>query len=123
MKPLGISRDIRWCEVKNMGIFENIEALSKYKQLKNILGKNGQIFSTKAQAFKKDTLIYDGKVQYSISYNAGYEQYQVSIIWDIPQISANAMELHGGYNTNFQSFRFENSPLLIEDKDIKIILY
>lgn len=106
-----------------MGIFENIEAISKYRQLKKILGKNGQIFSTKAQAFKKDTLIYDGKVQYSISYNAGYEQYQVSIIWDIPQIFANAMELHGGYNTNFQSFRFENSSLLIEDKDIKIILY
>lgn len=47
-----------------MGTFENIEAIFNYRQLKSILGKDGQIFTTKVHAFNKDKLIYDGK--YSI---------------------------------------------------------
>lgn len=108
-----------------MGTFENIEAIFNYRQLKSILGKDGQIFTTKVHAFNKDKLIYDGKVQYSFSYHAGYEQYQVSIIWDMSPISASTMNLRGAYNTNFQSFSFENNSLTITDQgnEIKIILY
>lgn len=46
-----------------------------------------------------------------ISYNVGYSDYQVSIMWeeDENQTSYEVLELHGYYSTNFQMFSFSGA--------------
>ena len=83
-----------------MGTFENTIAIFNYRQFKNILEKNGQTFSTKAKAFASGKLIYDGKVEYSISCDNGRDWSEISIFWNMPEISNQPTR------TSFFSFWF-----------------
>ena len=108
-----------------MDTLENTIAIFNYRQFKNILEKKGQTFSTKAKAFASGKLIYDGQIEYSISCDNGRDWSEISILWNMPEITSKALGLYMGYSTAYQSFSFENNSLTITDQgnEIKIILY
>lgn len=56
-------------------------------------------------------------VNVSISYNIGYMQMDVDIVWedDTKQRDYSTLGLHGRYNSNFQEFSCSNGTLTWED--------
>ena len=106
-----------------MNNIDSIAAISQYRESKNILNKDGQFFKTKATVFNKNNIcIYCDIIEYSFSYNAGYGQYNINILWNMEEISSTALGLFQTYNTKFQSVSFENDSLIIADNKIRIIL-
>ena len=59
-----------------------------------------------------------------VSYNAGYMQLDLFVIWedDSKQVPYKQLDLHGSYNTTFQSFEFFNGTLRWIDGNNVILL-
>ena len=57
-----------------------------------------------------------------VSYNVGYMQMDIDIMWDDDrsQPSYRSLGLHAGYNTNFQKFSFSAGYLRWQDSDNQI---
>ena len=60
----------------------------------------------------------------SVSYNIGYMQMDITILWEDDRTNPaySSLGLHMGYNTNFQDFRFENGYLSWNDGNNRISL-
>ena len=62
----------------------------------------------------------------SIYYVASYGQFNVEIVWedDKEQVDYKSLQLHGTYNTNFQTdMTYSNQTLSFNDGENKITLY
>lgn len=75
-------------------------------------------------SLKRVTVLVEGSANYcyrnirmSITYNYGYMDYQVSLLWedDADQPDYKSLDLHGYYSTNFQNFVFSNGTLTFTD--------
>ena len=93
--------------------------------LKQAIG-GGETFFGKANAI----VINDGSeyeynnITVRVSYNAGYMQLDLSVIWedDSVQVPYKQLGLHGIYNTSYQDFTFSNGCLQWTDDDNEISL-
>lgn len=65
-------------------------------------------------------LIHQGSANVYCSYDVGYMQYRVTIIWAFDDNVMRKMGLHGSYNTNYQEFMYSNGLLTIIADNIKI---
>jgi hypothetical protein len=69
-----------------------------------------------------ETNIYES-VGIHFSYNVGYQQWEVSIDWEDDNTSPEytELDLHPGYNTNFQKFKYSNGKLEWNDDSNRIV--
>ncbi len=71
--------------------------------------------------FYDDTeLIHQGLANVYCSYDVGYMQYRVTIIWAFDDNVMRKMGLHGSYNTNYQEFMYSAGLLTIISDNIEI---
>ena len=76
-----------------------------------------------AEINKKNKIIHQGIANIYCSYDVGYRQYRVAIIWDFDDDLMREIGLHGSYNTNYQRFSYSSGVLTIHDADFDINIY
>lgn len=69
--------------------------------------------------------IFYQRVRLFISYQHGYMDYKVALIWedDKNQPDYHSIGLHGEYSTNFQEFSFSNGALSFWDGGNRISIF
>lgn len=101
-----------------------LDSIISVKKFEEIIGykKEGAPIKLHIEAVVNGKMIYQETTNCYISYDSGYEQYTVSIGWDIPDEVMLNLGLHGSYNTNFQTMTVENNSLIIKDSCYQISL-
>ena len=84
--------------------------------------RTGLEYSTNICVNRGDDCIYCDDTEWQISEDVRYQQYTVNILWSIGENSWRALNLHGSYNTNFQTFRYANGKIEITDKGNNIVI-
>ena len=74
----------------------------------------GHEYKTVVSAQKNNKCIYQSETEWQITYNPGYEQYGINILWTNEQ-TYHSLGLYGTYNTKYQVFKYQNGVLLIID--------
>ncbi|MBR7008378.1 MAG: hypothetical protein IKH90_07100 [Ruminococcus sp.] len=82
--------------------------------------KEGIEIKAEVEVYDDTELIHQGSADVYCSYDVGYMQYRVTIIWCFDDAVMKKMGLHGSYNTNFQEFTYTSGVLTIIDNNIKI---
>lgn len=75
----------------------------------------GWEYSSQVCVNKGSECIYCASTEWQMTYDPGYGQYAINIIWNINEDSWRGLQLYGRYNTNFQTFKYLNSMLVIVD--------
>lgn len=93
-------------------MFDSIVAIKDFKQIVNYK-KESTCIVLNVEAVVNGVIVYQGNTDCYISYDAGYEQYEVNIDWNISDEVMSNLGLHGSYNTKFQEMKTENNSLII----------
>ena len=99
-------------------MFESIQAV--YRFLTENGYELGCEYRTTVSAIRDNACVYQNNTEWQISYDHRYEQYTIFIMWGISDSSWRALDLHGQYNTNFQSAQYQNGVLTVVDSKNKI---
>jgi|GEM_PF-2222507 len=91
-----------------MGSFDSIQNIRRFMNRFKI--KESILFPAEVTAFNKDTVICRDRCMCKLWYNIQYGQFDIDIDWTI---NLSSLELHRGYNTNFQTFLFNDKSLEI----------
>lgn len=99
----------------------NLNSISAVKNAIN----GGNFFGNRDVTVEHNGSIYIYKGIYvSVTYNYGYMQMEISIAWDedTSQPYYKDLDLHMGYNTNFQNFQNSGSTLIWHDGNNRILI-
>ena len=102
--------------------------MSKYQSMQNLkkaIGGGESFYGHATVIVKHDEVKYVyNDICIRVSYNAGYMQLDLSVIWedDSNQVPYKQLGLHGSYNTTFQSFEFSNDTLRWIDGNNEILI-
>lgn len=103
-----------------MGTESSVSAVKRF--MNDCAAKDGTKIITAIDVFENGEMIHTGKGEVYCSYNHGYMQYSVSILWSFDDYVMRKLGLHGTYNTNYQSFSYSDGLLVVEDDDLKICI-
>jgi len=93
-------------------MFDSIDAIKDFKQIVNYK-KESTCIILNVEAVVNGVIVYQGNTDCKIFYDAGYEQYEVNVNWNISDEVMSNLGLHGSYNTNYQKMKTENNSLFI----------
>lgn len=101
-----------------------MDKLKRINAIKNFMSyckvTDGLGIKTSVKVYDNAKLIHKGYADVYCSYDVGYAQYRVTIIWSFDDAVMRKMGLHGSYNTNFQDFIYSNGLLTIMANNIEI---
>lgn len=101
--------------IEYINAIKNFERIIDYK-------KEGTIDKLYVEAKVNGEVLYNAMAECRFFYDAGYMQQVVEIDWNMNDAEMKKLNLHGGYNTNFQKFELRRNSLILHDKNITIML-
>lgn len=103
-----------------MGTESGIRSVKAF--MSDCKAKDGAKIAAWVTAADNGEIIHSGAAEVFCSYNFGYMQYSVSILWSFDDLVMRKLGLRGVYNTNFQGFSYSDGNLVIEDDSIEILI-
>ena len=97
---------------------ESINAIKDFMSYCKVT--DGIEIKAEVEIYYDTKLIHQGSANVYCSYDVGYMQYRVTIIWAFDDNVMRKMGLHGSYNTNYQEIMYSNGLLTIIADNIKI---
>ena len=98
--------------------------ITDYKSANGIFEKSrGKYWKTLIKVYDAlDELVYDEITEFIFSTN-GYDQEEISILWNLSDNVMRRLHLHGYYNPKYQHFSYDDETLVIRDEKIKVVIY
>ena len=97
---------------------ESINAIKDFMSYCKVT--DGIEIKAEVEVYDDTELIHQGLANVYCSYDVGYMQYRVTIIWAFDDNVMRKMGLHGSYNTNYQEFMYSAGLLTIISDNIEI---
>ena len=95
---------------------ESILAIGEYRSEHNIK-RDGIPFNVEACVYQgENKKILAKTVECTFSENSGYHLLELGMEWEMDTAFLRKSGIYQSYNTNFQSFKYEDGCLLITDK-------
>ncbi len=101
------------------------DSITAVREFEQIIGykKEGTFIKLYTEAVVDGRVIRQGNEDCRISYNIGYEQYNVAINWNMSDTVMHNLGLHGSYNTNYQTMTVKKNALIIKGDGYQIRLW